>query len=166
MNVVDIAEATCFQTGGQTSFSKGLRRTLQALDQYRDSVRRSDVETFIPIMVFMTDGYPVGDYDNDIAEVYNEIWGRISRNDLYVFPIGISKSANMDYVKALSPQRQGYQMINADDCENVFSKIEELVNDKPTLPVEERVVKTKMASTRKETKDTGLGTAFKEPLIN
>lgn len=161
MDVVDIEEITCFQTGGQTSFSKGLRRTLQAIDQYRDSVRRSDVETFKPIMVFMTDGYPVGDDDNDIEEIYNEIWNRISRNDLYVFPIGISKAANMDYVKALSPQRQGYQMIDAEDFESVFSKIEELVNDKPSSPVEEDVVKTKMASTKEETKDTGSGTSFK-----
>lgn len=161
VDAVDIAEATCFQTGGQTSFSKGLRRTLQAIDQYRDSVRRSDVETFKPIMVFMTDGYPVGDDDNDIAEIYNEIWNRISRNDLYVFPLGISKAANMDYVKALSPKRQGYQMIDADDFECVFSQIEELISDKPQSPVEEDVVKTKMASTREETKDTGSGTSFK-----
>lgn len=166
MDVVDISEATCFKTGGQTSFSKGLRRTLQAIDQYRDSVRRSDVETFVPIMVFMTDGYPVGDDDGDIAEIYNEIWNRISRNDLYVFPIGISRSANMEYVRELTPQRHGYQIIDAKDFENVFSKIEELVNEKPDLAVEEGVEKTKMASSRKETKDTGTGAYFDAATFN
>ena len=79
----------------QTIFSLGLRCTIQAIDQYRESIRRSDVETFTPILVFMTDGEPVGDSDSEIEAVYNEIWRRVQRDDLYVFPIGISQEGHM-----------------------------------------------------------------------
>lgn len=43
------------------------------------------------MLVFMTDGEPVGDSDNEIEKVYSEIWNRVQRNDFYVFPIGISQ---------------------------------------------------------------------------
>lgn len=160
VDVVDIKKITSFQPDGQTRFSRGLRRTLQAIDQYRDSIRQSDVDTFVPIMVFMTDGAPVGDNMDDIADVYNEIRQRILQKDLYVFPIGISKEANMEYINVLSKSQKGYQMINANDFETVFEEIEKLVNEKPTLVVEEEVHQTEMASKNKGTIDSGTGTAF------
>lgn len=160
VDAVDIAKATDFQIGGQTVFSKGLRRTLQAIDEYRDSVRRSDVDTFVPIMVFMTDGYPVGDNNADIAEVYNQIRKRINHEDLYVFPIGISRQANMEYVKALTLDNQAYQIINEGDFEKVFSQIEALVRPKTGMSAEETTTLTKKASVEEETLDTGSGTAI------
>ena len=158
--VMDIDKALIFETGGQTVLSKGLRRTLQAIDQYRDSLRQSDVETFVPIMVFMTDGQPVGDSDAEIAQVYNEIRQRVMYKDLYVFPIGISREANMNYVTALDPESKGYQMLDEKGFETVFSKIGELVDEKPSIQIEETVVITKKASSQTETMDTGAGTAF------
>ena len=158
--VMDIDKALIFETGGQTVLSKGLRRTLQAIDQYRDSLRQSDVETFVPIMVFMTDGQPVGDSDAEIAQIYNEIRQRVMYKDLYVFPIGISREANMNYVTALDPESKGYQMLDEKGFETVFSKIGELVDEKPSIQIEETVVITKKASSQTETMDTGAGTAF------
>ena len=158
--LLDVSNATRFNAANQTVFSLGLRRTLQAIDQYRDSVRRSDVETFTPILVFMTDGEPIGDTDSEIEKVYSEIWTRIQRNDLYVFPIGISKQAKMSYVYALNPEHRGYQMINENDFEKVFSEIGKLVNDKPDSVIEETIEITKMASTRESTKSTSSGTSF------
>lgn len=160
LGILDIRNATSFDAADQTVFSLGLRRTLQAIDQYRDSVRRSDVETFTPMLVFMTDGQPVGDTDSEIEAVYNEIWNRVQRNDLYVFPIGISQQANMSYVYALNPEHHGYQMISENDFEKVFAEIEKLVNDKPPTPYEEGIEITMKASTQASTKDTGAGTAF------
>lgn len=160
LGVLDVSKATSFDAANQTVFSLGLSRTLQAIDQYRDSVRRSDVETFTPMLVFMTDGEPVGDYDSEIEKVYSEIWNRIQRNDLYVFPIGISQQANMSYVYAMDPKHHGYQMVNENDFEEVFMEIGKLVNDKPPTPFEEGVVITKKASAQGDTKDTGVGTAF------
>ena len=160
LGVLDISKATSFDAANQTVFSLGLSRTLQAIDQYRDSVRRSDVETFTPMLVFMTDGEPVGDYDSEIEKVYSEIWNRIQRNDLYVFPIGISQQANMSYVYAMDPKHYGYQMVNENDFEKVFMEIGKLVNDKPPTPFEEGVVITKKASAQEGTKATGVGTAF------
>ena len=133
--VMDIDKALIFETGGQTVLSKGLRRTLQAIDQYLDSLRQSDVETFVPIMVFMTDGQPVGDSDAEIAQVYNEIRQRVMYKDLYVFPIGISREANMNYVTALDPESKGYQMLDENGFEMVFSKIGELVDEKPSIQI-------------------------------
>lgn len=156
---MDIEKAVSFNTGGQTSFSKGLRRTLQAIDQYRDGVRSSDVDTFIPLLVFMTDGMPVGDTQKDILDVYKEIHSRIENNDLYVFPIGISREANMDYVKALSRDNTAYQMIKEDDYTLVFSKIAALVNKKGKS-YEELENITSMASKKETTKDTGIGESF------
>lgn len=160
LGILDIREATTFFPENQTIFSRGLRRTLQAIDQYQDSLRRSDVETFRPILVFMTDGEPVGDIDSEIEAVYREIWKRIQMNDLYVFPIGISRQANMAYVYQLSPNRQGYQMIDEGDFEKVFEEIAEIVNDRPDTSWEEETDRTKKASLENDTKDTGMGRAF------
>lgn len=160
LGILDIRNATSFDAENQTIFSLGLRRALQAIDQYRDGIRRSDVETFTPMLVFMTDGQPVGDTDSEIESVYNEIWSRVQKNDLYVFPIGISQQANMSYVCALDPEHHGYQMISENDFEKVFAKIEELVNDKPVAPYEEGNEITMKSSTQADTKDTGAGTFF------
>lgn len=158
--ILNIDDATNFVAENQTIFSLGLRCTIQAIDQYRESIRRSDVETFTPILVFMTDGEPVGDSDSEIEAVYNEIWRRVQRDDLYVFPIGISQEARMSYVKALSPADQWYQMINESDFIKVFGEIERIVCDKPSSTAEEKINMTKMASKLKDTKDTGSGTSF------
>lgn len=160
LGVLNIENAVKFSAANQTVFSLGLRRTLQAIDQYRDSVRRSDVETFTPMLIFMTDGQPVGDDDSEIEEVYNEIWTRVRRNDLYVFPIGISRDANMSFVYALDPQQRGYQMVSEGDFTKVFAEIAEIVNDKPPITIEEGVKQTSKASMQTSTADTGAGTAF------
>lgn len=160
LGILDIRNATTFEAENQTIFSLGLRRTLQAIDQYRDSVRRSDVETFTPMLVFMTDGEPVGDADSEIEQVYSDIWNRVKRDDLYVFPIGISKQANMSYVYALNPEHHGYQMNSENDFETVFMEIGKIVNDKPSTPYEEGIEITRKASTQESTKDTGLGTSL------
>lgn len=161
LGIVDINKATFFEAADQTVFSLGLRRTLQAIDQYRDSLHRSDVDTFTPMLVFMTDGQPVGDADGEIEAVYNEIWRRVQMNELYVFSIGISQQANMSYVRALSPEHRGYRMDNESDFENVFLEIEEIVNNKPPDHFEEGVEITSKASVQESTKDTGAGTSFK-----
>lgn len=160
LGILNLKSAVYFEAENQTVFSLGLRRTLQAIDQYRDSVRRSDVETFTPILVFMTDGQPVGDMEQEIETVYSEIWKRVQRNDLYVFPIGISRQANMSYVYALDPGHRGYQMVSENDFLEVFAEIEKIVSEKPPTPIEEGVDLTKKASTQESTKDTGAGTAF------
>lgn len=160
LGVLDIGKATTFESANQTIFSLGLSRTLQAIDQYRDSVRRSDVDTFTPMLVFMTDGEPVGDYESEIEKVYREIWNRVQKNDLYVFPIGISQHANMSYVYTLDPQHRGYQMINENDFEEVFKEIGRIVDAKPVIHIEEGIEITKKASLQESTKDTSAGTSF------
>ena len=156
LGVLDINFATRFDASNQTIFSLGLRRTLQAIDQYRDSLRRSDTETSKPMLIFMTDGQPVGDNDNEIEDVYNDVWKRVQNNDLYVFPIGISSEANMSYVNALDPKRQSYQMIAENDFEAVFSKIESIVNKTKRQNIDEDQ-NTDKASQEDNTKDTGEG---------
>lgn len=155
LSVVDISAATQFTISGQTVFSKGLRRTLQAIDQYREGVRCGDIDTFKPMMVFMTDGEPFNDDDDEIANIYNEIWRRVGNNDLYVFPVGIGRGANMSYVNALRPDNIGYQIINENDFEKVFSEIEKIVNGKSFDSVEEEVNFTEKASQKADTPDTG-----------
>lgn len=160
LGILNISTATNFDAEDQTVFSLGLHRTLQAIDQYEDSVHRSDIDTFTPMLVFMTDGQPVGDTDIEIETVYKEIWHRVQMNDLYVFPIGISQQANMSYVFTLNPDHRGYQMINEGDFEKVFSEIEKIVNDKPTISSEEGVEITKKASKLSDTIDTSVGTSI------
>lgn len=158
--ILDIDRVINFRTENQTIFSLGLNRTLQAIDQYRDSMRQSDVETFIPMLVFMTDGEPVGDDNREIEKVYNEIWRRVQNNDLYVFPIGISGDANMSYVYNLDPDHHAYQMINENDFEKIFKEIEKIFEKKDSHPVEEGMKKTNKSSIEEETKDTGTGMSF------
>lgn len=159
LGVIDISKVTNFDAADQTIFSLGLRRTLQAIDQYRDGIRRSDTDTFRPMLIFMTDGQPVGDSDSEIESVYNEIWQRVRMNDLYVFPIGISRDANMSYVYALNPDHHGYQMINENDFETIFSEIENIVNSNSSNLIDDGIENTKKASMVESTKDTGLGTS-------
>lgn len=160
LGILDIYSATSFESANQTVFSLGLSRTLQAIDQYREGVQRGDVDTCTPILVFMTDGEPVGDYESEIEKVYSEIWNRIRNNDLYVFPIGISRQANMSYIYALDPEHHGYQMIDENDFEEVFRKIGQIVGDKPSMSIEEGIEITKKASTQESTRDTSAGTSF------
>lgn len=160
LGVVDISKATSFDAADQTIFSLGLRRTLQAIDQYRDGIRRSDTETFRPMLIFMTDGQPVGDIDSEIEAVYSDVWKRVQNNDLYVFPIGISRDANMSYVYALNPDHNGYQMINENDFVDVFSEIENIVNANSSNLMDDGTLHTKKASSEENTKDTGAGQSF------
>lgn len=161
LGVIDIKKVINFETSNQTVFSLGLRRTLQAIDQYRDSIYQSDVETFTPMMVFMTDGEPVGDDEYEIQKVYNEIRLRIQNKKLYVFPIGISEWADMRFVYALTPEKKGYKMVDENDFVEVFSEIRKIVDDKSDTPSwEEDFVRTKKSSLENSTKDTGAGTAF------
>lgn len=160
LGVVDISKATSFDAADQTIFSLGLRRTLQAIDQYRDGIRRSDTETFRPMLIFMTDGQPVGDIDSEIEAVYSDVWKRVQNNDLYVFPIGISRDANMSYVYALNPDHNGYQMINENDFVDVFSEIENIVNANSSNLMDDGTAHTKKASSEESTKDTGAGQSF------
>lgn len=160
LGVVDISKATSFDAADQTIFSLGLRRTLQAIDQYRDGIRRSDTETFRPMLIFMTDGQPVGDIDSEIEAVYSDVWKRVQNNDLYVFPIGISRDANMSYVYALNPDHNGYQMINENDFVDVFSEIENIVNANSSNLMDDGTLHTKKASSEESTKDTGAGQSF------
>ena len=156
---LDIRQAVDFRADNQTVFSTGLRRTLQAIDTYRDTLRRGDVDTFTPILVFMTDGEPVGDDPREIANVFQEIWNRVNNNDLYVFPIGISAEANMAYVNKLALDGNAYQMFKEDDFISVFSEIQKIVDARSEIKhvFEENVKRTKMASQKRETKDTGFG---------
>lgn len=160
LSILDIQKAVTFEAENQTVFSLGLRRTLQAIDQYRDSIRISDVETFTPLLIFMTDGQPVGDIDQEIETVYSEIWNRVQNNHLFVFPIGISKQANMSYVYALDPDHRGYQMVEEKDFNEVFAEIERIVSETPDYTIEEKVDLTPKASFQESTKDTGAGTSF------
>lgn len=160
LGVLDINEATNFVASDQTVFSLGLRRTLQAIDRYRDSVRRSDVDTFTPMLVFMTDGQPVGDIESEIEDVYNEIWQRVNAEDLHVFPIGISQQANMSYVYSLNPEKRGYQIISEEDFTLVFSEIAAKVNIQSPTFRDEKSKKTEKVSNRASTKDTGEGEFF------
>lgn len=160
LGVVEISKATSFDAADQTIFSLGLRRTLQAIDQYRDGIRRSDTETFRPMLIFMTDGQPVGDIDSEIESVYSDVWKRVQNNDLYVFPIGISRDANMSYVYALNPDHNGYQMIDENDFVDVFSEIENIVNANSSNLMDVGTLHTKKASNEDCTKDTGVGQSF------
>ena len=156
---LDIYQAVNFNADNQTIFSLGLKRTLQAIDTYRDTLRRGDVDTFTPIMVFMTDGEPVGDSTSEIASVYNEIWGRINNNDLHVFPIGISADANMGYVDKLAVNGRGYQMITDRDYVTVFSQIQNILDSHSDKKhsYEENTISTEKASKKKTTKNTVVG---------
>ena len=129
LGVVDIKDATSFTASSQTHLSLGLRRTLQAIDRYREDIRASDVDTFTPMLIFMTDGVPVGDSKSEIQSVYDEIKKRVQNNDLYVFPIGISLDADMSYVMDLSPEQRAYQMINENDFDAVFTEIRKIVDE-------------------------------------
>lgn len=158
LTIFNIENATTFQAEGQTVFSRGLRRTLQAIDSYRDSVHRSDLDTFTPMMIFMTDGYPVGDSNVEIKAVYQDIQKRILQGDLHVFPIGISDQADMSYVRRLTPEHYAYQVIEEDDFVKIFNEIRKLFDSKVEYFSDEDE-KTEKISVLKNTIDTGSGTS-------
>lgn len=156
LSIINIESVTKFITENNTVFSRGLKRSLQAIDQYRDSLLRSDVSTATPILVFMTDGMPVGDSDMEIQNVCYEIHNRINNNDLIVFSIGISREANMRYVRQLTPSNTGYQIVSDAEFVNIFNEIEKIIDGIPPDPQDD-VERTRMVSTNKGTMDTGTG---------
>lgn len=153
---VDPDRATTFVPNGQTRFSEGLNRALREIDNYQNQILDSDNITSTPILIFMTDGEPVGEFGNYLQNVYTEIHRRLEEKALHVFPIGISKQARMDYLNALTPGKEAYQMIKPDDFEKVFDSIREIVRLESRRGPNETVV-TEMASNQENTMDTGSG---------
>lgn len=166
ISILNIEQAVKFSPTGNTRFSVGLNRTLQAIDQYRDALWKSDTDTFTPILVFMTDGTPVGDSESDLVEIYNKIRWLVKNKELEFVSVGISKQAKMETVKAFRPDNVGYQVLNEADFLSVFQVISQIVAQKPENLFEEIAEKTEMASTKQDTIDTGIGSNFFQNNIN
>ena len=156
---VNIARATSFSCLGQTRFSEGLNQAMREIDAYQQSILDSDNTTATPILIFMTDGEPVGEFGDHLNNAIRSIQKRTAGKQLHMLPLGISKEAQMnllvDMVSCMEDGR-AYRMIEPEDFESVFSKIRELIDDNMD-PTEQGHVVNAMASENEATQDTGSG---------
>lgn len=151
---VDPVRATSFRCTGQTRFSIALKHALREIDVYQKNIMDSDNMTETPILVFMTDGEPVGDGAQYIESVVNTIQRRTAEKQLHMLPVGISSEAQMgilvDTIRCMEDGR-AYRMLKPEDFETVFEHIRSLINNINPDDV------SGMASQQEDTQDTGSG---------
>ena len=119
---IDPEKATRFHANGQTFMSEALNLALRGIDDKVQELQNNDNDNYVPMLVFMTDGEAFSCGDNPIQQ-FGWVRERVSKGDLHVFPIGISREADMRVLRQLTPTQEAYQIITADQFTTVFDEI-------------------------------------------
>lgn len=117
---------------GQTNMTNGLNASLNAIRSIQNDLLDKDQSSYTPLLVFMTDGEPVGDrhWEHKFAEIRE----MVSREQLHVFPVGIGKDSDMYKISGLYPEgaippgfAESYCMRNEEDFTRVFEEIRKII---------------------------------------
>lgn len=119
---IDPERATQFHAHGQTFMSEALNLALHVIDDKVQELQDNDNDNYVPMLVFMTDGeaFSCGD---DPTRQFNWIRERVCKGELHVFPIGISKEADMQVLRKLTPTQEAYQINTGGQFVEVFDEI-------------------------------------------
>ncbi len=119
---IDPERATQFHARGQTFMSEALNLALRVIDDKIQELQDNDNDNYVPMLVFMTDGeaFSCGD---DPTRQFNWVRERVSKDELHVFPIGISREADMQVLRKLTPTQEVYQINTSDQFIDVFDEI-------------------------------------------
>lgn len=119
---IDPEKATRFHAHGQTFMSEALNMALRVIDDKVQELQDNDNDNYVPMLVFMTDGeaFSCGD---DPSRQFDWVRNRVSKGELHVFPIGISRDADMHVLRKLTPTQEAYQINTGDQFVEVFDEI-------------------------------------------
>lgn len=154
---IDVEKATKFYAHGQTFMSEALNLALHVIDEKIQELQDNDNDNYVPMLVFMTDGeaYSCGDDPN---KQFNWVRERVDKGELHVFPIGISRDADMRVLRQLSPKQEAYQINTAEQFEEVFEEIRRRAKKKTAgFLAEDGMEMTPMASSENETINSSYG---------
>ena len=154
---IDPDRATQFHAHGQTFMSEALNLALRVIDDKIQELQDNDNDSYVPMLVFMTDGeaFSCGD---DPTRQCSWVCDRVIKGELHVFPIGISREADMRILRRLTPTKEVYQINTADQFVEVFDEIRKRAKKKIHKFIsEDGMDMTPMASTEDKTIDTSYG---------
>lgn len=108
-----------------TNMSKGLRMSLDRLDQQIALGHDAGNDSYRPVLIFMSDGSPTDGVDAD--KLRREVRRRADNNTIKVIPIGIGlgsyNDARLSWLKEMSPDGKVYRMNVESEFEEVFDAI-------------------------------------------
>ncbi len=117
---------------GRTNMTNGLNTSLNAIRGIQNDLMDKDQSSYTPLLVFMTDGEPVG--DDYWQQKFLEIREMVASDQLHVFPVGIGKDADMRKISGLYPNgsipenfENTYCMVKEEDFTRVFDEIRDIV---------------------------------------
>lgn len=119
---IDLDKATRFYASGQTFMSEALNRALQVIDDKVQELQENDNDSYVPMLVFMTDGEAFSCGDDPTLQ-FSWVRERVSSEKLHVFPIGISREADMRVLRMMTPTREAYQITTVEQFVSVFDEI-------------------------------------------
>lgn len=160
-------ESSCefYEVRGRTNMTNGLNTSLNAIRGIQNDLLDKDQPSYTPLLVFMTDGEPVG--DDYWEQKFSEIRNMVAKEQLHVFPVGIGGDADMHKISGLYPYEaipvnfaDTYCMRQEEDFTRVFDEIRDIVyaqND--NFPGEKR-----SAAADPSVLNTGSGTTLADQL--
>lgn len=163
---IDPDKATKFHARGQTFMSEALNLALRVIDDKIQALQDNDNDNYVPMLVFMTDGdaFSCGD---DPRQQFSRVCERVSKGTLHVFPIGISREADMSVLRRLSPTQEAYQINTGDQFAEVFEEIRKRAKKKAiSFAAEDGMDMTPMASENSETINSAYGQVLDLEIID
>lgn len=104
-----------------TNASRGIRMSLERLDQFRRLNSSAGNESYKPVLVFISDGKV--NNDPNALVVGNEVRERSENGNLNVIPIGIGNDIDETWMRRLSKESHVYHMEHEDEFDKVFEII-------------------------------------------
>lgn len=97
------------EANGNTCMGEGVNMALDLLEQRKKEYRDKGVDYYQPWLVLMTDGTPNGS-ETALECAIDRTRAAVNQRKLTVFPIGVSKDADMDMLGRFSPNRKAIRL--------------------------------------------------------
>lgn len=105
----------------ETNAAKGLNMALTRLDQYSRMLESRGNESYKPVLIFISDGFPTDTAEaNDVGR---EIRKRSDNGSLNVVPIGIGTAIDEAWMRSLSRSEEIYRTRYKEDYNRIFEII-------------------------------------------
>ena len=136
----DINSCKCTVEDSDTYMGEGLRVALQQIDEMTNEMRYTGKDSYVPLLIFMTDGTPTDDPSQEFREVRN----RVEAGKLRLFPLGIGDGADMSRLRDMFPMGMApdnfntrYKMCRPRDYEEIFRQIKDSIRRRQSMMVTE-----------------------------
>lgn len=128
INKIDTYSPNRIQLGKDiTNVSKGIRMSLERLDQQVSMNSNAGNDSYKPVLIFMSDGVPSDTIEAEQAK--EQVRQRSEEGKLNVIPISIGAGSKGEcWLKGLSRKSRVYRMNCLKDFEDVFTEIKERIH--------------------------------------